>query len=44
MASGVYFRDACAIASRKAVAAILEPTAFRWAKSEAYPSYSAKYS
>jgi hypothetical protein len=43
MASGVYFRDACAIASRKAVAAILEPTAFRWPMSEAYPSYSAKY-
>ena len=43
MASGVYFRYACAIASRKAVAAILEPTALRWPMSEAYPSYSAKY-
>jgi hypothetical protein len=42
-ADSVYFRDACAIASRKAVAAILEPPALRWAKSEAYPSYSAKY-
>ena len=45
MASGVYFRGACAIASRKAVAAILEPTALREPQSlsEAYPSYSAKY-
>ena len=43
MARGVYFRDASAIASRKAVAAILEPTALRWPTSEAYPSYSAKY-
>jgi hypothetical protein len=43
-AAGVYFRDACAIASRKAVAAILAPTALRWSPtSEAYPSYSAKY-
>ena len=29
-ASGVYLRDACAIALRKAVAAILEPTALKW--------------
>jgi hypothetical protein len=43
MASRVYFRDACAIAARKAVAAILEPTALRWPTLEAYPSYNAKY-
>jgi hypothetical protein len=43
MARGVYFRDACAIASSKAAAAILEPTALRWPASEAYASYYAKY-
>jgi hypothetical protein len=40
----LYFRDAWAIASRKAIAATWEPTALRWSRSEAYPSYSAKYS